>query len=810
MMAVDTPFTWPAPFWPNEPIADALWPSERVAWSPALAEYVLQQHSQPGDLVTDPFAQQSSLVRAAARQRRRLVLNNTSPATVLGVLTSAAPPAPAVFDHAFGRVADAPRRGRTLAHHLDALYQTICPECAQTIAADSFLWDRASGEPIEKRYRCPHCGSRGPAPADMEDVATLTALEVRGAAYWGLLSRLVKPGDPLTGAARTLQDLYSPRALLVISELLTAADQRITEADELRAARAMILHVLMRGLSGVERRRGHEPGTLQLPRRFVEHNLWQAFEHAYRTLRQRSSEQPLRLAADLTRLRGAEGEGRVLPLSLPVAELAERLPPGSVALLVTEPPPFEPASYALNFLWTGWLFGREAANSQRATLSMEQWSWDWYARAMTTALRAVRTPLRLDGRLVLAFSDQSVRRALALLSAASAAGWRLVAQATQTPTLPPADRLHWRFELALDELPLPGDAEPALAERLRASAQTAVEQLLAERGEPAPLALVQTACAVRWDELGLLAELRQIGEGVRRPVATLVEQLNLALSTAMPPAGLVFLPAAPEDAALGGWWATEQPTTHPPLADRVEALIARQLERGTTPVADLMQTIYTALPGWQTPDAELITACLASYADVEAGQASLRAEDQAERRQDDQAQTVALLAALGQRLGYTVHCAPALTAGNDWNAAWEPANLVWCGQDEVALAFAVTTAATIAPWLATPPDALAGAVRCVVLPGGRAGLLDFKLRRSPTWRTRLAWTGWEFVKFRHVRELAAETDLTPAAFRARLGLDPVITLPGQQLSLFDRPTEGARHDAEPATALAAGVFAHTA
>ncbi|MCB0001780.1 MAG: hypothetical protein KDH86_04455, partial [Anaerolineae bacterium] len=75
--------------------------------------------------------------------------------------------------------------------------------------------------------------------------------------------------------------------------------------------------------------------------------------------------------------------------------------------------------------------------------------------------------------------------------------------------------------------------------------------------------------------------------------------------------------------------------------------------------------------------------------------------------------------------------------------------------------------------------------RYVVLPGGRAELLDFKLRRCPSWRGQLAWTGWEFIKFRHIRRLAAVPDLTLAGFRARAGMDPVVTLPGQQLALFD-------------------------
>ncbi len=73
-------------------------------------------------------------------------------------------------------------------------------------------------------------------------------------------------------------------------------------------------------------------------------------------------------------------------------------------------------------------------------------------------------------------------------------------------------------------------------------------------------------------------------------------------------------------------------------------------------------------------------------------------------------------------------------------------------------------------------------------------MLDFKLRRCPPWRTQLAWTGWEFVKFRHLRELASQTGLSVAAFRARIGLDPVVTLPGQQLALFNLENQGDADD----------------
>lgn len=787
MTAAAPQITWPIPFWPEDPApADPLWPNEHHPWSIAMTEACLQRFSQPGDLVLDPFASQGTLARVASAQRRRLLLNNASPATLLEVLANAAPPAAAVTDHAFSRIADAPRRGQTLAHHLAALYETICPECAQSITAESFIWDHSIGEPVEKRYRCPHCGSQGDAPADMVDVAQVASLEVRGAAYWGLLSRLVKPGDPLTAQARSLQDLYPSRALLVFSELLTAAEQRLSPGEEQRAARAMILHTMAAGLPAASLRVHQEPARLQLARRFVEPNLWLAFEHAHRTLRGRTAgeparrERPLPLAADLTRLRGPEGEGRVLPLALTAPELVEQLAPGSVALILSEPPLFDPASYALNFLWTGWLFGREAANRQRPALSISQWSWNWYARAIAVALRALRPTLAPNGRLMLAFADPSARRGLAVLAAAAAAGWQLTAQASASPLAQPASRTEWRFELTPDDTPTDGEA-PALAERLRLSAQEAAHHLIEARGEPTPPGLVQTACAVRWCEQGLLAELARHPEGARQPVSFLLTQLRLALTHDLPPPGLAYAPIDPADPGKGGLWMADRPSSQPPLADRLEQFIARQLEAGPAPRGALVEASYAAFPGWLTPDAELLAACLESYGQPENDLLRLRDEDQPRRRNADMAAMSRLLTELGQRLGFVV----------TWAAADEtPAKVIWSHAQQPAFAFAVVSQANLHPWLLPAPDMLAGCPRYVVLPGGRAGLLDFKLRRCPPWRSQLAWTGWEFVKFRHLRELASQPGLTVAAFRARIGLDPVVTLPGQQLALFELENQG--------------------
>jgi hypothetical protein len=405
----------------------------------------------------------------------------------------------------------------------------------------------------------------------------------------------------------------------------------------------------------------------------------------------------------------------------------------------------------------------------------------------------------------LAFADPSARRSLAVLAAAGAAGWRLAAQASAASLYPPTGRTHWRFELIPDMAPAAAGA-PALAERLQLSAQEATYQLIDVRAEPVPPALVQTACAVRWSELGLLAELARHPEGARQPVSFLLAQMRPALARDLPPPGLFFAPTDPADPGQGGLWMAEQTPPGPALADRVEQFIAQQLEAGPIAQRQLLQAAYAAFPGWQTPDDALLAACLESYSQPDGALLRLRDEDQPQQRSADLADILRLLATLGQHLGYAVWLAatgeqppagafPGAGAPAAGLANWAPADVVWHQQGEAAFAFAVVSQANLHAWLLPASEALAGCPRYVALPGGRAGLLDFKLRRCPPWRSRLAWTGWEFVKFRHLRDLASQPGLSVATFRARIGLDPIVTLPGQQLPLFEMESQGETTDA---------------
>ncbi len=77
----------------------------------------------------------------------------------------------------------------------------------------------------------------------------------------------------------------------------------------------------------------------------------------------------------------------------------------------------------------------------------------------------------------------------------------------------------------------------------------------------------------------------------------------------------------------------------------------------------------------------------------------------------------------------------------------------------------------------------AGAKRgVIVLPGSRAGWVEYRLRSDPRLRNAVE-NGWLLVKFRHVRWLAQNDNLSQENLEELLALDP-LTNKDQQMPLL--------------------------
>ena len=138
----------------------------------------------------------------------------------------------------------------------------------------------------------------------------------------------------------------------------------------------------------------------------------------------------------------------------------------------------------------------------------------------------------------------------------------------------------------------------------------------------------------------------------------------------------------------------------------------------------------------------------------------MRPEEEPARRLEDAAEIRAALRALAKRLKFTV-CEDETGEGP----------LLWKKSGRHCCVFHVQVSALVGDLLRG--DEYPPALSLLVLPGGRAGLLAYKLERDPALRQ--AWgRGWRALKFRQVRRLVALPELTHERWEQQLTADSIL------------------------------------
>jgi hypothetical protein len=772
----------------------------------ALVPY-LDAYTQPGDLVIDLFCQGPSWVHAAVQARRRALGLNVNRALLLAASLPLTSLERQQVEAAFTHLAEARKGTSTLQTHIEELYRTTCVACGATTIADVFIWERDRDVPVAKRYHCPACHDAGAAPlseapTDATDRAAAARFEGHGLSYWLLLDRAAASDAPHRDRMASLLDLYTPRNLSALSDLLLKSDGLTLKPPVRRVLDALLLDTFDGAISlRPPDSPASRPRRLRPPTRYVEANVWRLLEHALQTWLETPST-PIPLAPTLDALLNPDespaASAHLAPLS--TAQARRELPPRCAALIVVDPPRPDTVLWHLSALWCHWLWGSGAGAPLIPILSRRWLDKDWLWRGLRGALEAVAPLLRPDARLVCLFSDESPALLEALTLAAAGAGYDLVGWGAQ----PSGDvRLNWRVRTTLP----PSPAEPDLLSRAVAErAANASLNVLRVRGESVAWPMLHAALHADLAQSSLLARVGALPDDVAaspsatethiQPLSWLAEVIRSALDGAP----LRQLTNQPIDQVL--WWLDEplEPEAQPPLSDRVELAVAEILRDllAVTEI-DLHLRLYARFPGPQTPDAHLIRLCLFSYGDEHApGHWRLRAEDDLEARAVETDAVIDDLRSLGRRLGFQV--ALGIPRAGEWAVRW---------LDEAGHAsyvFAVRTTAVLGDLLFNPPSIpslppAGGTTReeglgatadpkttpCLALPGGRAVLVGYKLRHDPRLRQKAERHSWQFLKFRHLRHLVEEVaakQLDRYAFQAALGLDPIVEQEEAQLSLW--------------------------
>ncbi len=725
----------------------------------------MQRLTRPSDLVVDLFCQGPAAIREIIAAGRRALGLSVNPLLLLAARMGLSRPDVAALRAAFTRLADSPKGDLTLQRHLTSLYCSACPTCKAPGVAVWFAWDRDGGYSFRKAVRCPQCTGVQEGDADDQDIQTARRLPPRGLAYYYALDRAAPSGHPARERTAELLELYTPRNLSALMDLALRLEG--LEADrEVKIALAATLLDCCDVCASLDHygEPPHRPRTLRIPPLYLERNVWLCFEECFSRLLAEPPA-PLRPVTDVAALVRGEAQGYALA-SHAARDVQKVVQPASVALIVADPPRPDAVFWALAALWACWLWDTPAAHAMRPFLRRRRFDWEWHWRVLRMALNAAGPPLTADGHLVTFFYEHDVALLESVALAASGAGYTLAGWGYSPEA---GYRLVWRWQ-GVQPSP-PADTQTLEQALMAAAAEAAVNGLRA-RGEPAAWPLVHASVYAELARRGLLAQAAALPEGNTPPFAFTTGAVRRALEASP----LVRL-ADHDEGAL--WWLADMrldarpavSRAEPPLADRVEARVRDLLLQRAWNPEDLVNAVYAGFPGPLTPDLALVLACVDSYGVPEGGTLRLRLEDEPAQRAAELKALRQDLKTLGKRLGFKVK----RKAG--WDVRWLE------GGQEVYV-FTVSPTAALGDYLLNDRAVDEGAQRCLVLPGGRAQLVTFKLQRDPRLRRAVEQDGWQFIKFRHLRRLLAEEKLDRYAFKTVLGLDPIVEREAAQIPLF--------------------------
>ena len=693
---------------------------------PSVARAAIEAHTHPGDVILDPFASGLGVIQAALELDRKIIAASFNPINLLAISATLWPAdARAALTH----LADAPKGSLRLRDHLRELYTTRCPTCGRDSLAQHFVWDRDRGEPIEKHVNCTVCGENiGSINAD--DLTRLKRYDPRGLAFWMLHGRVIDRNHEDADRVNDVLDAYTPRTQSALGDILSKFEGLSTEdRSALRPALLATFDMCTTLHTSDESR---YPSGLKPPARFLERNVWLELEQQVSLLPAVSPSFP-RVATVEELL--ASATPAVCLFVAPARELIKQLPIDSIPLMITHPPLPRPGFWSLSAVWAAWLWGKQHPQVDHLLplLSRKRSNWDWQWRAIGSALTALRPVLRDDARTVMSFPADEATLESVLLAAASANA------VVEHLTCDPHDglRVTWR-----------GGVIPSSA-GTRNLGQSIAQHILLDRAEPTSTLMLKAGLLAAWGETSTLSDIAHQPDGEVPPLAMLRAAVKSALND--------LVEIEPQM-----WWLADHSIDRArrilaPLADRVEQTVVELLRaQADWHTLDLLREVYRRFPDQLTPDRALLATSIHSYAEESSfDQIHLRVEDHAVARAAEVQEVNQLLVEIGQRLGFEVSVTEQ--------------GMVW----QQSYTFVIQTTAELAALLQADAGVL-------VIPGGRATLLQVKLARDARLRER----HWKVLKFSSLRQAAQQSDLTLQTFQLAFGLEPPIEQPATQIQLL--------------------------
>ena len=704
----------------------------------------LTEHLSPSDWILCPFGSSPQVALEAARAGYRVVMPIHNPILRFLVKKGAAPPSQDDLNSALVKLASSYKGKERLKPHLLSLYETDCPLCGRKTSAVSYIWGKSTRELIRKICRCTACGEESVGEISEADLNKAHAFRDQSPTHARALTRVSSPTDPIRFQVENALATYPPRSVYALFTALNKVTGFNLPEEEKSNLEVLLLHAFYlcsQALMQIDQNR--EEGEPEQDH-FREENVWFAMEDALECWTEEARSIPITSWPETP-----PDQGGIVIYPGRIKELTPHLIGFPIRGLVMVFPKPTPEFWSLSALWSGWLWGQEAAAPLRGVLSSRDLDWPWMTRAARITLQELGEVLPDQIPALGLMPGVGTHSLLSWAGGSLAAGLAFECLAL--------DPDHRQGQSCWTLNPSAVESQDNIDQR--SLIREAGLEALKNAGEPLHTLSLYNAGITKLARAGFPEPERQMadaGDAYRQLLVDFEE--NIAYRQG-------FL----HYEEIAGWWHQElelAPLTH---SDQVEVLLVQTLleNQGSAQKAGLFQHIYDAFPGTSTPRSSLIEACLISYAEQDPGQPAawrLRKNDQPASRVQDLKEMEEILMSIGGELGYQVIKGEA------------PDNLslvIWEGLRKGSGEMFYISASGLLSKIVTMGDK--GQFRgWIVLPGSRAGLIHYKMRHNPVLAEILS-KNWELIKYRHIRRLYEQGGLTRDNFPERFCLDPFTT-----------------------------------
>ncbi|MFC1879072.1 hypothetical protein ACFLZW_04090 [Chloroflexota bacterium] len=761
-----------------------------------LAGNWLREYAPKGSWVLDPFGASPRLTIEAAQAGYRILAAVNNPITRFLLELNARPPPTGDLRAALADLAISFKGKERIEPHIRSLYETNCVSCGRIVVVNAFIWSKEINAPVSKLYNCPHCGDDQEHVVSQADVEKAEQFGVNPLHRLRALERVAARDDPDRDHAEEALNTYPARAVYALFTLINKLESLPEDRRDLVIV--LLLAALDQSNSLWPYPTGRDrPRQLIAPTRYREKNVWLALEEAINAwdshLKAPSLAQSTEIQQDIVictwpELPPERGgiclyEGRLKDLALDIGHGQERqLKLQSVLTALPRP---NQAFWTLSALWSGWLWGNEAAAPFKSVIRRRRYDWAWHCTALSANLKSLGGMLETNTPILALISEAEPGFLTAAYVAAELACFAVAGLAVRTEQ---------GLALARWYTDTPAQTKkktttPLTKESILRKTQNAGKTYLKKRGSSANYIHLHAAA------LNELAGSRSlVSKDNITPADAFSQAHNLIQDGYAKPGAFTRYSPSTHSLEVGQWWLAEEDQERSsgelaqPLNDRIEmAVVSFLISHPGCSFHELDQELCRSFPDLLTPKTDFIRLCLESYGEGSSGRWIIRSHDAPKNRREDLVNIRNLVAQIGEELGYKVEgLAPTIDRSSvDQNEGSPITPLSWINNEgATAYAFYITVSAVFGK-IVYRPHSKPGKMtqKFITIPGSRARLIRYKIRHDKRLDHQITKFNWNFVKFRHLRRLKTASGLKRNNLTEQFGLDPLENT-DPQLMLF--------------------------